>query len=385
MDKQKKIRRFIPCSLYRTDKIEKWLEEMAAEGYIFYTFSKFDYAVFYQEEAQKIRYRIWLKNAEKQANEARKLRQKYGWKMVDEVRNLEVYRAVGTEIHGINSDEQLISLHNQAIKYHSKQNTISFILLLLPVTMYILFKEVGTSAVNYGITALVLPIFLILFTILKQITDTISLHTYKKNFEDPDTYTKIGSKINFFFYAAKYISIIILCIAIIPFFSSIKKSRDIWYSFSENETVPFATLDDFLPDGASRKSGNESVLYQKWSNYASPVNYFWTEDDAVTLSDGTTADCRVHVSYHETFSPLLAKWVVWDSYFEDKAIKIYSEIQKLSGHNIDYGIYYRAAVFNVVILQKDNKVMITKFYLPFESDNILTDEKVTEIICKHFE
>ena len=29
MEKQEKIRRFIPCSLYCTDKIESWLEEIA--------------------------------------------------------------------------------------------------------------------------------------------------------------------------------------------------------------------------------------------------------------------------------------------------------------------------------------------------------------------
>lgn len=386
MEKQKKIRRFIPCSLYCTDKIEKWLEDMAAEGYVFYNFSTFDYAVFTQQTPQKIRYRIWLKGKEKYADEARSLRQKYGWQLTDEMKNLELYRSVGAEIPGIENDERLTEIHNDAIKYHTKQNTLSFILLLLPIAIYILFEEIGTSTVSFGLSAFIMPIFLLLYTVLKQIANIINISTYKKNIENSDTYTKKGSKINFFFDAAKYISLIIFCAAIIPFFYSMEKSRDVWNpSPPEIESVPFATLDDFLPDSASRKSGNEGILYQKWSNYASSVNYYWSEDDDVTFSDGTTGNCRTIISYHETISPLLAKWVVWDYFFEDKSFEINSEVEKLSGDNFDYGIYYRTPVLSVVILQKGSKVLMTEFYFFSESDNSPTDEEVTEIICKNFE
>ena len=381
MDNQKKVRKFIPCSLYCTEKIAKWLEDMAAEGYVLYTFSKFDYAVFYKGEPKKTRYRLWLRNDNKLEEEAKEIRQKYGWRRIDDVRCLEIYCSDGNEIPGIDTDEKALELQDKAIKYQLRQNIISLCLLLFPTIIYCLFKEFGSSAVNFGIGALLLPILMLLFVIAKHTAEIIDIKTYKKHTEDKNAYIKNTSKINLFLYATKYISLIVLLVTFIPFLHSADTVKDVWYSNSDsNETFPFVTIEDFIPDDAVRKSetkGDSSAIYQKWSNVVSPVNYYWCENDIITLPDGTNTEISLRITYHETKSPILARWVASDYYLEDKSFKINSKVHKLSDFGIDYGLYYHTPIANVVIAQKGNKLIMAEF-LSLEFYSV---EETIEIIC----
>ena len=158
MENQDKIRRFIPCSLYCTDETASWLEEMAAEGYILYKFSKLDYAVFIEDKPQKIHYRLCLKGNGKNKSETEKLMQKYGWERTDEIKNLIVFSSHNPEPFETDDNYELTELRDKAIKYRSKQSIISFVSPLLIIAMYIFFRDSAIDAVKFGIGALLTPI-----------------------------------------------------------------------------------------------------------------------------------------------------------------------------------------------------------------------------------
>lgn len=398
MENQERIRRFIPCSLYCTDKIESWLEEMAADGYVLYKFSKFDYAVFTRDKPQKINYRLCLRGSNKHQAEMQKLMQKHGWEKTGEIKNLDIYSSCNPVSPSADNDYEMSKLRNKAIKYRSKQNILSVISPLLIIASYIFFKDIAIDAVKFGIGALLLPMTIVLSLIAWNIMEIIDIRTYKKHISDKNSYIKNTGKINLVLYTAKYISVaaIFLSFIILLISPSSKSSSDIWYdSITEGENPPFATVEDFVTGNATKKGDPETdpgALYSKWSNAVSKLNYYWREDNDFLHTDGTTERIQLNVDYHDTVSPLLAKWLIWDYYWDDKATKITSDVNKISGYDIDYGLTYRNWGYLVVIAQKDNKLIKAEFESvrttedePIKTIESITDEEVINIICSNFQ
>ncbi len=397
MENQERRRRFIPCSLYCTAKIESWLEEMAAEGYVFYKFSKFDYAVFTRDKPQKIKYRLCIKGSNKHEAEIQKLMRKYGWERAAEIKNLIVFSSQNPQPFEADDERELSEIRDKAIKYRSTQNLISVIPTLPIIATYIFFKDIAIDAVNFGIGALLAPISIIFFLIAWNIMEIIDIRTYKKHISDKNSYIKNTGKINLVMYTAKYISVasILLSFIFLLISPSPEASSDIWYSNSDkSENPPFATVEDFVNGNATKKGDPETdpgALYSKWSNAVSKLNYFWREDNDFLHTDGTTERIQLNVDYHDTFSPLLAKWLIWDYYWKDKSIKITSDVKKISGYDIDYGLTYRNWGYLVVIAQKDNKLIKAEFESvrttkdePIKTIESITDEEAINIICSNF-
>lgn len=396
MNNQEKARRFIPCSLYCTDKIESWLEEMAAEGYVFYTFSKFDYAVFTKDKPQKIHYRLCMKGKNKDEAEMHKLMRKYGWERADEIKNLIVFSSQDPKPFETDDECKLSFLRDKAIKYRSKQNIISVISPLLIIASYIFFNDIAIDAVNFGIGALLAPISMIFFLIAWQIIETIDIRIYKKHISDKNSYIKNTGKINLVLSVAKYISVAAIFLSLILTAASPNASNDIIYdSVDENENPPFATVEDFVTGNATKKGDPETdpgAIYRKWSNAVSKSNYYWHENGDFLHSDGTIENISIIVSYHEASNPILAKHLIWDYYWDDKATKITSDVNKISGYDIDYGLTYHNWGYLVVIAQKGNTIIKAEFSSvrtaegePIKIIESITDEEVIDIICRSFQ
>ncbi len=388
MEKQEKIRRFIPCSLYCTDKIESWLEEMAADGFIFYTFSRFDYAVFIKDKPQKIRYRLCIKGSVKQESEIQNLMRKYGWERADDIKNLVVFSSQEPKPFESDDEAELSELSSKAVKHHSKQNAISFLCPMLMLVLYVFLKSWAISSVNFGLGALLAPISMILFLSARQIIEIIDIRNYKKHINDRNAYIKNTRKINFVLYVSKYISFTVLFLSLILILFVPEANSDIWYDSSvENENPPFATVEDFVSGNATKKGDPETdpgAMYNKWSNSVSKLNYYWRENCDYLHTDGSTESIQLNVDYHDTLSPLLAKRLIWDYYFEDKSVKITSDVSKISGYDIDYGLTYHNWGYLVVIAQKESKIIKAEFSSVRTAESI-TDEEAIEIICSNFQ
>lgn len=396
MDKQEKIRRFIPCSLYCTDKIEAWLEEMAAEGYILYKFSRLDYAVFTKEAPQKIKYRLCIKGKNKDEEEINNLMRKYGWERADDIKNLLVFSSQNPQPFEADDESRLTELRDKAIKHYTNQNILSFVTPLLMIVLYVVLKSWAISAVNFGLGALLFPLSMITFLTAKQIIESIDIRTYKKHINDKNTYIINQSKVNLVLYLTKYISVAILFLSLILTIALPNANSDVWYTDSDNkENPPFAIVEDFVTGNAIKKSDPETdpgAMYNKWSNSVSKLNYYWRESCDYLHTDGTTESISLNVDYHDTFSPVLAKWLIWDYYFEDKSIKITSDVKKISGYDIDYGLTYHNWGYLVVIAQKGDKLIKADFSSvrtaegePIEITVSITDEEAIDIICRNFQ
>lgn len=397
MAKPEKIRRFIPCSLYCTSEIESWLEEMASEGYIFYTFSKFDYAVFKKEEPRKIQYRLCLKGSVKRESEIQNLMRKYGWENICEIKNLFVFSSENPIPFESDDEHKLSELRDEAVKHFSRQNIINFISPLLIITMFFFFKDVAADSVRFGIAGLLMPISMTMSVIIWGIIEITDIRAYKKHISNSNSYIFKSSKVNFCFYVAKYISIaaMFVSLAVLLISSSSDTYSEILYdSLSENENPPFATVEDFVTGNATKKGDPETdpgALYNKWSNAVSKLNYYWHENSEYLHTDGTTENILLIVDYHETTNPILAKWLIWDYYWDDKTSKITSDVNKISGYGIDYGLTYHNWGYLVVIAQKDNKIIKAEFSSvrtandePIRTIESITDEEAIGIICSNF-
>ena len=397
MAKPEKIRRFIPCSLYCTSEIESWLEGMASEGYIFYAFSKFDYAVFIKEEPQKIHYRLCLKGSIKRESEIQNLMFKYGWESAGDIKNLFIFSSKNPTPFEADDENKLSELRDEALKHFSRQSIVNFISPLLIITMFFFTKEIAIDSVRFGVAGLLLPISMIMSLIIWGTIEITDIRTYKKHISNNNSYVFKFSKVNLCFYAAKYISAaaIFVSLAVLLISSQSGLSNDIWYnSLSENENPPFATVEDFVTVNASKTGNSETdpgALYNKWSNKVSKLNYYWHENADYLHTDGTTENIKLIVDYHDTFSPLLAKWLIWDYYWNDKSIKITSDVNRISGYDIDYGLAYHNWGYLVVIAQKDNKIIKAEFSSvrtthnePIITTEGITDEEAIAIICSNF-
>ena len=66
--------------------------------------------------------------------------------------------------------------------------------------------------------------------------------------------------------------------------------------------LPFATLQDVLPEDPGYDSASRPPEIRKWSDMLLPVNYEWTERISVSQPDGTTKYISMHILYHEAIT-----------------------------------------------------------------------------------
>lgn len=385
MKKAKKIRRFIPCSLFNISKLESWLEDMAADGCILQTLSNNGVATFIKTEPKIIYYRIWPKNKFKDEDDAKRLRESYGFVRIDENTNLDIYITDSNTSNHIDNDEDADRFHKKAIKHQRYLCIFDLISALAAIAFYFFVKPFFVTAVTFGWAFSILPVLLILFTAIKGLIKLININKLKNPSTKPDINEKsnwqAASVLNTVLNISEKAFVIILIPLLIGWDYNVHIDSHI---SSCNEELPFATVKDLFPDAEYQEKERPSRnVYNNWSLFFSPVNYEWKEDAILTSDDGTVYGCYLKVNYHETANSFIAKGVARDYVFYDKARFSDTEIYDLAEIDADYAVFY-SVVSNTVVIRNDNKIIKADYYISSETDSEIPDDEIIKTIYEHF-
>lgn len=383
MKKAKKIRRFIPCSLFDISKLENWLEDMAADGFILQSLSNQGIATFKEAEPRTLRYRVWLKNKFKDEGDAKRLRESYGFVRIEENTNLDIYITDSNTGNSIDNDEEAQLLHQKAIKHQIKLSVFQILFSVAAMALYFFIKPFFLTTVVFGTAFSLVPVLLLVFAFVEHIARIISISKIKHRESGLNEKCdwRIGSTVNTIIKICETLLTVILLPLLIGLNYNILIASHI---SSCSEELPFATVENLFPDAEYVISDRyERNTYTHWNIAASPVNYEWNEDATVTLPDGSVYDCYFKVNYHETANSFIAKGVARDYLFYDRSKLWDFEIYDLTELDADYAVFY-SKITNTVILQKDNKVIKVVYLFSNEADKEIHDKEIIKIIYEHF-
>lgn len=386
-------RKFTPCSIYNTEKLENWLNTMAEEGLMLeHEGYKNTYANFKESKSQKAFHRIWPKDGLNEYRDANELRNSYGWEFVASFSDFDIYRTSDESGLRIDCDEK----NRFYIKKGAKKRLllqipkilfsliiIAFILFLLP---YIIVSD--SSVLIISSVTLVVFVFEIINTV-RNICTIQKLSKQKEKASSNDEFD--WKKRTVMHQIPNNISVVIL---IILYFVMLWAKFDSPVSEAlpaDKTDLPFATVTDFTNTKASYTPKISKLnVYEKWEAPAAKNNYEWSEYAKITDDDGNEITCRLVVDYHKTIHPLLAKAVaelyVISSKLTPNSFEYFDECPSFG---FEYEVMYHKEIGDSAYVFQ-NGCKIIHFSLGYYSDSPENfnenefNEKCLEIMAESF-
>ena len=386
----KLVHRLIPCPQYDVSGMECWLADMAKQGFLLQKDGFFaGVATFEKTTPQTIIYQ--LQPAEKYTSmlsdnggdpdeEAIELSREYGWEYVAKRGEFYIYRTSDPNARAFHTDPEVQALAMNAMRKRQRENLFSAIFwgLLNP---WLLFRgKIMLAVVHLGTIPMALIIIALWWKIIHSVVEAAKLIRLRKKVLNGE---ETGSGSNWKKGAGRYHAnnIIRRCFylaAILLFCKTVgdQKIYEKYIPLTEyTKDMPFATMEDFLPDGKmelmNMKVGNLNTV-REWSDLLSPVNFEWDEAGEVTDPDGRILSGGLEVIYHETKAPWIAKGLAREYLLKGKESKEFERLEltpealkkeALMTEELDQVIAFTTSLhFPSVILREGNKVLYARFY-----------------------
>lgn len=317
------ILRLSPCPEYEIEKMQCWLEDMAAKGYILTSDSFFlGFAVFEKTSPRRMRYR--LEAAPKSASlfnghddpdtRARELNKEFGWDYVTRRGQFYIYRTDQSSAPELHTDPQIQEETIQILSKRLRSNLLwgiihTFILFWLYCGFMILIFTtfLGTPLIVWGLAMLGIAW-------VKQLYRVVRLYKIRKRLRAGHALTQ---KADYAKRASLYRVWSVGC-AVLPIvwffclFTHFADSRSIAMEGCD-QPLPYATIQNVLPEAQVRHTTDFIDSYvHEYSDILTPETYEMREYADYTLPDGSKGYGILHVNYHRTIAPFLAQRLCWE-------------------------------------------------------------------------
>lgn len=322
-------KKFTPCSLYNTEKLECWLNTMAAEGLLLeHEGYKNTYAIFKEAEKQKTYHRIWPKNSLNEYRDAKELRESYGWEFVASFSDFDIYRTFDESSLRIDYDKK----NRFYIKKSAKKRLliqiprILFSVIINALILFILPYIIVSDPSVLIISSIALVVFV--FETINTVRNICTIQKSSKQKEKSSSDEDIDWKKRTLMHQIPNNILIVILIILYFFMLWAKFDSPVSEALPADRTaLPFATVTDFTNSKTSYTPKTSKLnVYEKWEAPAAKNNYEWSEYAKITDDDGNEITCRLVVDYHETIHPSLAKAVA----------KLYVISSKLTPNSFEY-------------------------------------------------
>ena len=317
--KNRRVYRRPPCPRYDIEGIEHWLESMAQKGLLLVRGHVWgDIMEFRKAPATTVRYRLDAADPERTYNgkpflETQETMKEFGWDYVTFYNGFFIYRSTRPDSPEINTDPELQASSLNALQ---KKNLLSLFPLmaffhLCMTTAYapaphslqshifhLMNTDSGRMYCTPSVYAMFAPIFFL--RIVEHILYSIQLLRVQRTLRTRGNY-RFGSpwkarKVGY--WILRCIRFLLILTIVVSFLLGGRFSA---YT-GDHGKLPFATLQDVLPEDPGYDAASRPPEIRKWSDMLLPVNYEWAERISVSQPDGTTKYISLHILYHEAIT-----------------------------------------------------------------------------------
>ena len=325
MDKPRTIRRIAPCPGYDVERIESWLQDMAAKGWqlqkegcIFGLFA------FEKSRPHLTRYRLEPRKAgsgfgDVPDQEIQDLCREYGWEYTDTYGEFDIYRSQDSAAREMNTDLTVQAAALQAARKNSRTALgldITLSLILFTGFWTIPFRMLCEMGLGYHLALCFALVWSVFFSIhrwihlgrlRRQLQENIPLD-HNKPWKDRALIHLLGKACNFL--------VIVILFGIL--FSSCAGSMNADGIPLEEYPgdLPFITLEDIYP-GSSFTQERFLSGYNTYSDdptFFAPTNITWEQYGTITTEDHKFLTGPLIVHYYEVRSQVLAEGLLDDLY-----------------------------------------------------------------------
>lgn len=388
-EKERKLRRFAPCSICDVERLESWLTDMAAQGWHLkeVTFRQ-QLFVFTKGAPQTVRYRLeagkrWH-DGDKPEYTAQQLFEDCGWKAVSSYGRFFIFRSLTPDAPELNTDPavQLMSM-----KWLRRRVVIDTLVMLLTVAVALALMRfrVFQYLTVAGLSPLILLIAAFLTAAVEFAENFWRANAFVKRLKtnDPLDHSKPWKKGALYHQATTAIC----TAALILFYTG-------WISLSLVSCVyqitdrgpyqgdpPFVTLSD-LCDG-SGYSYQAAQADPVWSEITTSAAYTleWTEYFTVTDPEGESYSGYFQLIYHETSAEWIAKGLAAE-YLREGQREIIEQEWTLPELDVDFAAVY----WNRVIIIRDGSTVVKAYVPMIDGSSDLAElwvQKMADMLKEH--
>lgn len=386
-------KKLTPCSLYKTEMLECWLDKMAEEGFLLeHEGFKNTYAKFTEAEKQKTYHRIWPKDSFNAYRDANELRKSYGFEFVASSFDFDIYRAADAEALKIYSDKGNDAYAGKAANRRIVFRIIEILILLILFILVLFLIPFILVADKLGILMCLIAISFFIGNLIKNIKSIRMLNKQKKrNGNNSAAENTDWKKATIRHQIPNITRIVVLCILFVLLILAETDSPVRTSIPDDRSGIPFATVIDFTEDKASYQNGKKIInYYEAWETPVAKCNYDWNERAKIRTDDGYEINYSLTVDYHETAHPLLAKALARCYITEAKTTPYaFSSSGDSPSFGFDYeAMYYSDAGDKNYIFQQGNRIIHFSigciYEIPENFDINAFDEKCLETIAESF-
>ena len=389
-----RIRRIVPCPGYDVEKIESWLRDMAAEGWLLEKDSDiFGWLAFTKEAPRSVEYRLEPKEPSKGFGDVpdldfRELCEEYGWEYVDSYGNFFIYRSTRSDFREMNTD---LNVQAAAIKAGRRSSTLSvFLSVFLLSRFFWSFLEMPCYwLIHMGLGYLLAGLLVLLWSSADSFLQWRHLRKLQTQLKEniPLDHRKPWRQGAVFHSFGKFAYILVILLFFGTLFGACSRAMEL--EVDSPRTVdfpgdpPFVTAADILPEGefTCRSSFLDYNTYAASGTFFSPVILEWNEDCEIRLPDGTVYAGILRVRYYETRYSRLAEGLFRDLCREAKKERHYVELAPPDVTFDDIICYNN--IYPTILIRQGNIVVEATVGLEFKDQYLLEQwaQRMAEMLC----
>lgn len=373
MSEPKYIYKPVPCPVYRVEAFQSWLEDLAREGLILLKKDSIllGIATFTRQAPQPLRYRLEptpkaagsTNDYDTPDHRAVEMNEAFGWEYVTRYGQFYIYRCADPHAPELHTDPQLQELSLKALKKRTRNALLWSILNLLFLGWLNLGCILTIAAAFLGTLLIAGGLLLVLESFLSRLYELIHLKKLCDKMKQGQSPTGQADwkKGRFLFRVKRILEVILPLLWFIACFTS--KADGEYLLQDYDKPLPFATLEQVFPEEEvildDAFVDSDIILY---SDILIPETMEYSFYGDVRFDRFDTAYAYIHVNYHRTVSPRiarqLAKEYVWHATRQDlfffRSDWSYYDV---SGVEADYITCFNQGYNVILILAKGNEII----------------------------
>ena len=376
---EKYIHRYPPCPAYETRRFERWLEDMAKDGWFLahFALSRFGSIQFTKSEPNSVRFRLQPapRKAGKfsrrdQQQEAVDLAADFGWVLQDLYEGYFIYYTINPDVPELDTDPHVQAL---ALQEHRKRKRNRLFKELLIIFLFLAIVclagpiSVLLSRPVWFFPLLLLILFLVFLLRLKELTHLKRLQQQLEMKETPGSDTEKAADTMAYravVLAPRMLSILVILAVILAPLVHLRSQP-----VAEHMELPFATIEDVTGGVLFPEDQRDSNIIAIRSTVLADVHIRLKQYGDI-LRDGTVAACVImDLDYYEMRSPWLAEQLYREIL---PPLHTYQEYAwaELPALPVDQAAAY-SDVYPTLLLQEDTKVLRVRIFWVDEHHGVI--------------
>jgi len=397
--KNKTLYRLPPCRGWDIERMESWLEDMAAQGLHLRQDGFFCGVASFERGAKKrVRYRLepalkgtspYGDNGGDPDDEALEINEQMGWQYAAKTEGFHIYRCEDADAPELNTDPQVQALVFKKVRGRMIDSAVgSFLYLIVSPILWVRGGFLLTM-IAIGTPLALMGAALLLWGLVNSVTRAVYFARLRRRLlQEGDIDHRKPWRAGARRRRVTRLALPILAIVWFVIFAGLWLDNESGKGLAPLETYPgeppFVTMADLAPDGEYEAQdwgySQSSNMYRSRRDLIAPKYIEWEELADIALPDGTRLEGGLDIEYFEAATPWLARMLAKELLRVDRYGRSLWDIEDfeyipLPPIEADYIVGYRTlSHFPRLVIQKGNAVISIEFYQTSNSYTMPTEQ-----------